>query len=179
MLTSPSGKSYIGQTIERNIENRLKKHRTCNSLCRALVNAVKEYSWESFEITWYECPNEELDKHEEMLIEVFDTLAPSGYNLKKGGSNNSPSQETKDKIRNTLKGQVIATETRQKMSATRKGRKHNWGSNISKAKQKISDEQILECLSQGKTQKMIAHEYGLTAAAISYRVKKLNAPCNT
>jgi DNA-binding NarL/FixJ family response regulator len=111
-----------------------------------------------------------------MLIEVFDTLSPSGYNLKKGGSNNSPSQETRDRIRNTLKGQVLSTETRQKMSDTRRGRKYNWGSNISKAKQKISDEQIITGLRDGKTVIQIAQDNNLTANAIRYRIKKLNAP---
>ena len=176
MLTSPSGKSYIGQTTEKNIENRIKKHRTCNSQCRALVNAVKYYSWENFEKSLYECPNEELDKHEEMLIEVLGTLAPNGYNLKEGGSNNSPSQETRDKIRNTLKGQIISEETKKKMSDTRTGRKYSWGSKISEAKKKISDEQILTGLRDGKSGSQIAREHNLTPAAIYYRIKKLNAP---
>ena len=176
MLTSPSGKSYIGQTIERKLENRLKKHRLCYSGCRALINAVEKYGWDKIQLDWYECPDEDLDFDETLLIEEMGTLAPNGYNLKEGGNSNSPSQETREKIRNTLKGQIITETTKQKMSDTRTGRKYSWGHKISGAKKKISDKQIISGIRYGKTQAQIAREFGLTPAAISYRVKKMNAP---
>jgi group I intron endonuclease len=175
MLTSPSGKSYIGQTVNT-VEERFKKHRTCNSSCTALVNAVKKYSWDMFDKSWYECPNEDLNKHEEMLIEVLDTIAPNGYNLKCGGSNNSPSQETRAKISNTLKGQIISEETKQKMSVSRLGGTHSGGQKISESKKRISDEQILTGIKSGQTAKQISIQYNMTYAAIWLRIKKLSSP---
>lgn len=48
MITSPSGKSYIGQTI-RPIQTRLKEHRTGKSSdCVAIYNAIQKYGWENF-----------------------------------------------------------------------------------------------------------------------------------
>ena len=176
MLTSPSGKAYIGQTTEKVLENRLKKHRLLLSNCRALVNAVKKYSWEKFQIDSYECPDDELDKHEEMLIETLGTLSPGGYNLKEGGANNSPSEETRSKIRAKLKGQIIPPDTieRMRLGQQKRGKRpKEVGLKISESKKKISDEQILTALEMGKNCPQIAREYSLTANAIYYRVKQL------
>lgn len=176
MLTSPNGKAYIGQTTEKVLENRLKKHRLLLSNCRALVNAIKKYSWEQFQIDSYECPDDELDKHEEMLIQTLGTLAPGGYNLKEGGANNSPSEETRSKISAKLKCQIIPPETIEKMKLgqqKRGKRPKEVGLKISESKKKISDEQILTALEMGKNCPQIAREYSLTATAIYYRVKRL------
>ena len=176
MLTSPNGKAYIGQTTEKVLENRLKKHRLLLSNCRALVNAVKKYSWEKFQIDSYECPDDELDKHEEMLIQTLGTLAPDGYNLKEGGSNNSPSEETRSKISAKLKGQIIPPDTieRMRLGQQKRGKRpKEVGLKISESKKKISDEQILTALEMGKNCPQIAREYSLTANAIYYRVKRL------
>ncbi|AGE49239.1 GIY-YIG catalytic domain-containing endonuclease [Acanthocystis turfacea Chlorella virus Br0604L] len=176
MLTSPNGKAYIGQTTEKILEDRLKKHRLLVSNCRALINAIKKYSWEKFQIDSYECPDDELNKHEEMLIETLGTLSPGGYNLKKGGDNNSPSDETRAKISTKLKGQIIPPETREKMrlgQLKREKRPKEVGLKISESKKKISDEQILAALEMGKNCPQIAREYSLTPAAIYYRVKRM------
>jgi DNA-binding NarL/FixJ family response regulator len=112
-----------------------------------------------------------------MLIETLGTLSPGGYNLKKGGSNNSPSQETRDKISNTLKGQIIPPETieRMKLGQQKRGtRPKEVGFKISESKKKISDEQILSALEMGKSCMQIAIEYSLTRNAIYYRIKKLS-----
>jgi len=99
MLTSPSEKSYIGQTI-RPVEERLKEHRTGKtSGCRAIYNAIQYHGWDAFEKDWYECPDEDLNKHEELMVEVLGTLYPNGYNLKEGGgANGKMSKETKQKM---------------------------------------------------------------------------------
>jgi len=178
MLTSPSGKSYIGQT-RNTVEERFRKHRTCNSSCTALVNAVKKYSWEKFQIDSYECPDDELDKHEEMLIETLGTLSPGGYNLKEGGANNSPSEETRSKISAKLKGQIIPPETieRMRLGQQKRGKRPNEvGLKISESKKKISDEQILTSLKSGQTAKQISIQYNMTYAAIWLRIKKLSSP---
>ena len=96
MLTSPSGKSYIGQTI-RDIHKRLEEHQLPSSKCVAVYNAIQKYGWENVKKEWYEVPDEELDFYEEMLVALLGTLAPGGYNLKEGGGNGNLSEETKKK----------------------------------------------------------------------------------
>ena len=104
-LTFPSEKSYIGQTI-RDIEKRLEEHQYANSSCVAVCNAIKKYGWENVKIDWYEVPDEDLNKHEELMVEVLGTLAPGGYNLLEGGgAHGKPSQETKRRISEALSGE--------------------------------------------------------------------------
>lgn len=94
-LTSPSDKKYVGQTI-RTLEERLDKHKRLNSHCTALKNAIQKYGWNNFIVDYYECPDDELNKHERWLVELMGTLAPGGYNLKEGGgSRGKASEETK------------------------------------------------------------------------------------
>jgi group I intron endonuclease len=95
MITSPKGKSYIGQTI-RSISERFKEHETGKSKdCVAIYSAIQKYGWENFEKEWYECPDKDLNDHEELMIEVLGTLTPGGYNLKGGGGNGKLSEETR------------------------------------------------------------------------------------
>lgn len=136
ILTSPTGKSYIGQTI-RPIKERLEEHRTGKSSgCRAIYNAIQKYGWENFEKDYYECPDCDLNKHEELMGEVLGTLAPGGYNLMKGGgSRGKPCEESKQKMseaqlgeKNPMWSEHHSEETRKKQSDAMKGEKHPmWG----------------------------------------------------
>ena len=72
MLTSPSGKAYIGQTAEKVLEKRLKKHR----LLQGSRKCDKEVFMGEIPDRFFKCPDDELDKHEEMLIETLGTLSP-------------------------------------------------------------------------------------------------------
>lgn len=140
MLTSPSGKSYIGQTY-RPIQERLEEHRTGKSrYCVAIYNAIQYHGWDNFDRDYYECPDEELNNHEELMVEVLGTLSPGGYNLREGGGShgkmsveskqkmsvstrgeNNPmygkkhSEETKKKNREKHLGKTTSDETRQKL----------------------------------------------------------------
>ena len=101
-----NGKIYIGQTI-RAIQERLKEHRTGKSVgCRAIYNAIKKYGWENFEKDWYECPDEDLNFDEELLVKEMGTLSPYGYNLMEGGgARGKPSEESKQKNREAHLGE--------------------------------------------------------------------------
>jgi hypothetical protein len=140
ILTSPSGKSYIGQTI-RSIEERFGEHLRPDSGCVAIARAIKKHGWDNFVTDYYECPDDELDKHETLMIEVLGTLKPGGYNLTTGGSNGRPSEETRTKMReaqtgelNHFYGKTHTDETKQKLSEASTGKTHT-----EEAKRKMSE----------------------------------------
>jgi len=94
-----NGKGYIGQTI-RPIKERLKAHLKKSSNCKAFYGAIKKYGWENFVIDWYECPDDELNKHEKWMVKLMGTLSPDGYNLKEGGgAHGKYSEEAKERMR--------------------------------------------------------------------------------
>lgn len=90
--TSPSGKSYVGQT-KYTAEKRWKQHvneANCKQFhqCRALNEAIKKYGGDNFILEiLLECSNDELNDWEEEYIESENTLYPNGYNLTRGGHN--------------------------------------------------------------------------------------------
>jgi group I intron endonuclease len=145
--TSPSRKSYIGQTI-RTIEERFEEHQK-PSKCVAFFRAIQKYGWENFDNHWYEVPDEDLNKHEELMIEVLGTLAPNGYNLTKGGANGSPSEISRQRMREAKQGEKHpmygkkhTEETKQRNRESQQGEKGNsYGktrTNSSKQKQSES-----------------------------------------
>lgn len=107
MVTSPSGKSYIGQTV-RTFNERWSKHKTTalspEPSCRALAEAIKKYGEENFKkkilIT---CDDAELDQYEVKFIEEYNTMSPNGYNLREGGITTKYSEESKKKMSETQK----------------------------------------------------------------------------
>jgi len=127
-----NGKIYIGQTI-RSIEKRFKAHRQKSSSCVAIYNAIQYHGWDNFEKDWYECPDEDLNFDEELLVREMGTLSPNGYNLKEGGgSKGKMSEETKQKQReakigekNHNYGKTPSEETRRKIRKGNTGKKHS------------------------------------------------------
>ena len=130
-LKKESRKAYIGQTI-RDIHERLKEHQLSSSGCRAIYNAIQKYGWDNFDKEWYEVPDEDLNFYEEMLVALFGTLAPGGYNLMEGGgATGKRSEETKQKMKEAKSGEknhnygkTLSEETKQKMSDARTGEKN-------------------------------------------------------
>jgi len=162
MLTSPVEKSYIGQTIHP-IEVRFQQHQRKSSNCVAIYNAIQKYGWENIEKNWYEVPDEDLNKHEELMIEVLGTLSPGGYNLKEGGSNGKLSEETRQKIseaqrgeKGNMYGKTRSDDTKQKISEASRGEKHHmYGKTHSEeVKQKMSEAQLGKTLSKEHRQKL-------------------------
>lgn len=115
-LTSPSGKSYIGQTIAFAERYSVYKRRKKNSIGIKLFNALNKYNGiENFEISILSRIGliHDIDKLKEILnaleicfIEYYDTYN-SGYNSTKGGEG--------------CLGRVTKNETKQKISAKNKG----------------------------------------------------------
>jgi hypothetical protein len=179
ILTSPNGKSYIGQTT-RPIEKRFQQHQQKSSGCVAIYNAIQKYGWENFEKDYYECPDEDLNFDEDLLVREMGTLAPNGYNLREGGGNNGKmSDETKQKMSESKKGdkhsmfgktwseeikqknseshfgKTHAGESKKKMSEARVGKTH-----AEKTKQKMSEAKIGKTLSEETKQKISESKRG-------------------
>jgi group I intron endonuclease len=136
-----NGKIYIGQTI-RQIEKRLNEHKTGKSRrCVAIYNAIKFHGWDNFEKDWYECPDEDLNFDEELLVREMGTLSPGGYNLRDGGgSNGKHSEESKQRMgeanrgeKSVWYGKTHTDATKQKISEAQRGDKnHMYGKNVEK-----------------------------------------------
>lgn len=138
-----NGKIYVGQTI-RPIKRRLEEHRSGeSSKCRALYSAIKKYGWKNFEKDWYECPDEDLNFDEELLIREMGTISPNGYNLREGGgSRGKHSDESKQKMRVAALGKTRSEETKQRCKEAKAGKNHpmygKTRSKKSKQKQSVS-----------------------------------------
>lgn len=122
-ITSPTGKVYIGQSVDiektwkyryNNLNNRLKKQpKIYNSL---LKHNVENHIFEIIE----ECFESKLDEresyHKQQFINEFGwdkALFCEIYDSNKGGFK---SKETKQKISRANKGRTHSEETKQKMS---------------------------------------------------------------
>jgi len=140
-----NGKIYIGQTI-RSVKIRLEEHQKGKRGCSAIYDAIKKYEWNNFEIDWYECPDEDLNFDEELLVREMGTLSPDGYNLMEGGGSGGKRSEeskqkmsgenhhmwgkthngeTRRKIGDGNRGKTVSKETKQKMIKSRTGEKHH------------------------------------------------------
>ena len=151
LLNKLNGKIYIGQTT-RPVEKRFRNHQYKNSKCSAIYNAIKKYGWDNFEKDWYECPDEDLNFDEELLVREMETLAPNGYNLREGGgSNGKLSEETKQKLSKAHQGdksywygKTQSVESNRKRSESLKGDKHHmYGKkHTEETKQKIGEASV-------------------------------------
>ena len=164
-LTFPSKKSYIGQTI-RDIHKRLEEHQYASSSCVAVYYAIQKYGWEKVEKEWYEVPDEDLNFYEEMLVALLGTLSPGGYNLKEGGGNGKPSEETKQKMseaksgeKHPMYGKTPSDETKQKLSEAQKGKTLS-----DETKEKLREANLGKIASEETKQKLSIARLGRTHA---------------
>lgn len=122
--TSPSGKSYIGQTNK--LTRRISKHKQSNSPCINFRKAINKYGYENFklEILVEHLTLDEANILEEQFIKEHNTIAPNGYNLTPGGLNHKKSEEQKQKISIANKGKPkppFTIEHRQNLSIAHQG----------------------------------------------------------
>jgi len=83
-ISSPSGKVYVGQTIQ-DFNERINKHKRESSGCTAVKNAIDKYKDQmKYEIIEENIPLEQLDEREIHWIKELNSLAPNGYNLTSG-----------------------------------------------------------------------------------------------
>lgn len=78
--TSPSGKSYIGQTTY-SLYDRARKEGKGYKNCTIFYRAILKYGLENFSVEILDqVPEEQLEDKEAEYIELYNTLKPNGYN---------------------------------------------------------------------------------------------------
>ena len=134
MWTSPSGKSYIGQSVDLQ-KRKYAFLRFGNIYGGQKINcARKKYHHKSlwnYTILEY-CGIDDLDEREEYYISLYNTIN-NGYNCESGGHENKiVSDETKDKMSDAKKGKYcgensplygkhLTEEHKSKLSKAKKG----------------------------------------------------------
>ena len=118
-ITSPSGKSYVGQTHQP-LHERMRQHQYKNSNCIKLKRAIKKYGWNQLnvsvlwkDVVWKGTIHDFTFNKEEIENDINDILGPkekhfialydsfkNGYNCTTGGE----------------KGKVYSLELRKKIS---------------------------------------------------------------
>ena len=108
ILTSPSGKQYVGRDV--NLPSRAKEHLSSkSSQCRHIHRAIKKYGADAFDVEIIQYPgisDKALNAVERWKIRQLQTLAPKGYNLTEGGEGGKRSEETRQKISESVSKQV-------------------------------------------------------------------------
>ena len=132
MWTSPSGKSYIGQSVDLQ-RRKCAFFRFGVSYGGQKIDCVrKKYNnksdWE-YKVLEY-CDVNELDEREKYYIALYDTIN-NGYNCESGGNENK----------------IVSDESKQKMSEAMKGENNPmWGKHFTKEqKRKISESRKGKC----------------------------------
>lgn len=104
LITSPSGKQYVGLTIQKILNDRLKGHLKSSSHCTLLKRAIEKYDWDNMKVeVLIECDDEQVEYYEKLFIAGYGTQAPLGYNCTSGGEGGKRlCEETKENIRSGL-----------------------------------------------------------------------------
>ena len=140
-----NGKQYFGQTTQK-IKKYLNSHKNKafnnNKPNNYIHKAIKKYGWDNFKKEIFcECGDKlSLGLMEDFCIQVFNTLAPNGYNLKRGGVHGKPSEKTKRKISDKIKKW-------HKNNPIKKGENHwNYGKKVSEETKKLISDKIKKWL---------------------------------
>lgn len=164
-ITSPSGKIYIGQTI--NLKNRIKQYRFLNCKSQTkLLNSLKKYGFDSHQVDaiHYLPPDTEkniVDIYEVYYISTFKAAGFTMLNIENGGNGKGKhSDETKAKISRSnkgrpgpFKGKFLSIEHRKKLSERTK---RQW--NEGNVGLKHHSEQIKRVLSEKHKGKKVSVE---------------------
>lgn len=124
-IVSPSGKIYIGQTIDLRSRKSHYKRLHCKSQYR-LYCSLKGHGFDAhqFEIIQV-CDNNKnlLNKAEIFWINYYNTFnTDHGLNSMSGGSRGVPSIETRKRQSESHKGKKLSPETCMRLSESKKGR---------------------------------------------------------
>jgi group I intron endonuclease len=133
-ITSPSGRIYIGQTI--NLNGRLKNYRNNKTKNQPkLHNSILKYGWNAHVFETIDTCEETgiknyiLDSLEVYWIEQYDSFN-NGLNCTIGGQGtigHKHSEETKEVLRNKSTGVKLSEVAKKKVSEAGMGNKYNSG----------------------------------------------------
>jgi group I intron endonuclease len=177
-----SGKKYVGQSIQLDINSRWKCHKKVNKkyVGKILYNAYKKYGIENFD---YKiiciCFDEDTDKYEEEYIKKYNTVHPNGYNLLQGGKNRKHNPETLKYLSEIMSGEKhpqygtkLSEEHKKKISERMKGTGNpNFGKRNHRYGKKFTEEEIQKRLDRYK-------EHPETKEKISNSLKEYYKTCN-
>jgi len=116
-----NGKQYVGQT-------RVNRNKVGHGL--ALKDAYRKYGKEQFSYAKV-CTDihnqEKLNYLERFWISAYDTMAPNGYNIERGGTGKGEvSAETREKLKIANVGKKVSLETKLKISLANRGAKNSF-----------------------------------------------------
>ena len=123
--TAPSGRAYIGQTIQ-SLSARRKSHenKARNGSRNPFHCAIRKYGDKiKWEMLCRATSIAALNWIEPRYIAAQNTLLPHGYNAKTGGENGEHCAEARAKISAKMTGREFSPEHRAAISAKLKGRK--------------------------------------------------------
>lgn len=123
-LNKINNKRYIGLTREANPSDRWGANGINYKNCPCFYNAIQKYGWNNFEhlILKENLSEEDAEYWEKYYIKTYNTVSPNGYNLTYGGEHKKEiSDITRQRLRDSHKGQIISEETKKKMSNNRMG----------------------------------------------------------
>jgi group I intron endonuclease len=161
-ITSPSGRVYIGQSI--NIERRFRYYKgvACKEQIK-IYNSLLKYGVDAhiFEVLEL-CDTEQLNNRERHYQDLYDSVA-NGLNLlyvKSEHFNGGHSEESKKKISDSLKGRVFTEEHKYKigLNNSRRGmsdetkEKHRLNRLGKKASAESIEKQILKRLGSKRSE---------------------------
>ncbi len=111
MLTNKvNGKRYIGQTLQLDIKPRWQAYKslTKTSIGNYLYNALVKWGVDNFKFQIVcVCFDDDCNAYEVKYIEMYNTVAPHGYNLQSGGDNYKAHPSTIEKMRASLTGRKV------------------------------------------------------------------------
>jgi group I intron endonuclease len=181
-ITNPTGKIYIGCTIDW--KRRLSEYRRLSMVGqRKLYNSLKKYGYENhvFEVI-EECDEIMLHEREIYYINYYNCIT-EGLNIRLGNRNGRLTEETKQKISESLKGRPVTWEThgskgykyteeqKQKM---KKPRVNKW--EREKLVPKTTVKEIREKYSTGNYSKSdLSREYNVSWGTIKNIVDSINS----
>lgn len=131
-ITSPTGRIYIGQSIDIKERHRQYKYLKCNNQTK-LYRSLKKYGWESHKVEIIHiCKEEELNYWEEYYGKLFNvTDIEKGLNVRFcGGNRGKLSEETKEKLRIINLGKKYSQEVNKKKGSSGE-KNHNYGKKLS------------------------------------------------
>jgi group I intron endonuclease len=164
-ITSPSGKIYIGQSVDINKRFTTYKNLDCIKQ-HILYKSLIKYGYENhkFEILII-CNVDELNTYERYYQDLFSTIGKDGMNLKLTQTNDKNgyfSESIKNKISEANRKRIVTDETKRKIALSRTGKKlseeHKLKISLGGKGKKISDE-TREKISESQKGKKLTKEH--------------------